>query len=243
VTDPEKIWRQYPNPKEPVQRPSNEDAIVLLVTHFEGDGADEQSASKKTKLIDVLPQVPVPHCALRARIWMLYQERHVERGHEYYDESKQSVTLLRDAEDKRDVDIMSADEVSPAVWSIRLCKEPQCTGEDVLRAKVQPSISGLQNASLGWKVVFTDYGAAVRLIHWLRTHQPEQQRDTGYKFNYPGDIATPYVSLVPVKNNDDDCTKVASITAAIRAYSKRVAARRLGGQRYANAGGQTMSRQ
>ncbi len=54
------------------------------------------------------PRVTVPHCALRARVWMLYEERRVDGGRDRYDESKQSVTLVRDAEDKQDVEIVSA---------------------------------------------------------------------------------------------------------------------------------------
>ncbi len=37
---------------------------------------------------------------------MLYEERKVDKGREFYDEAKQSVTLVRDAEDKQDLDII-----------------------------------------------------------------------------------------------------------------------------------------
>ncbi len=67
VTDPDTIRRHYPG--EPIQR-SSDGPIVLLVTgtHSDEEAAGEQSAGKKMKPIDVLPQVPVLHCALRARV-------------------------------------------------------------------------------------------------------------------------------------------------------------------------------
>ncbi len=64
---------------------------------------------------------------------MLYEERHIDSGRDSYDESKQNVTMVHDAEDKQDVDIVSADEVSPAVWSLKLCENSQCTGDGRLR--------------------------------------------------------------------------------------------------------------
>ena len=243
ITDPDMIWRRYP--QQPVQRPSNEEPIVLLVTPSKNNEAnqtkedeakqtkkneanrtekdeakqtkkdeanqtekdeakqtkDEANQTKKDELaIDVKPQVPVRHCALRARVWMLYEERRVDKGHDRYDESKQSVTLVRDAEDKQDVEVMGADEVSPAVWSIKLCDDLQCTkGEDVLRAKLQDSQEGKASGGKvplsaedeepqgewGRKVVFTDYSTAIKVAHWLRSHRAEQQTLNGYRFNYP----------------------------------------------------------
>ena len=70
LTDPEIIRRRYP--QEPVQRPSDEDPIVLLVTPSEEDGANqtknEEGANETRPAIDVRPRVTVPHCALRARV-------------------------------------------------------------------------------------------------------------------------------------------------------------------------------
>jgi hypothetical protein len=146
--------------------------------------------------ITVLPQIPVPHCALRARVWMLYEERRVDRGRESYDESKQAVTLLREAEDKEDLDVVGADEVSPAVWSLQICDGNKCDGmgDNPLRAR-------LKNGQ--WrKVVFTDYGQAIKLAHWLRTNQKDTIPGSNYTFNYPGNLPN---SLVPVKKMDDEC--------------------------------------
>src|SRR5579871_628947 len=105
VTDPKTIWRRYP--KDAAQRRPDDDPIVLLVTgtHFDGDG-EPAPDDKARPAVDILPEVRVPHCALRARVWMLYEQRHIDKGREAYEESKQDVTLIRDAEDKQDVDIV-----------------------------------------------------------------------------------------------------------------------------------------
>ncbi|MGA8712448.1 MAG: hypothetical protein WB647_05435 [Roseiarcus sp.] len=209
VTDPEMIWKRFPR-DEPLHQ-SAADPIVLLVTgtHFDGDGVAERSdAGNETHpTVDVLPQVPVPHCALRARVWMLYEERRVDSGRASYDESRQAVTLAHDAQDKQDVDIMAADEVSPAVWALKLCTTPKCEDKEerLLKAKVQPDPPGPENPDLWRNVVFTDYGVAIRLAHWLRTHQDGRPPNTSYLFNFPSDSNGAYVSLVPVKTKGDEC--------------------------------------
>ena len=205
VTDPKTIWKRYP--KDPAQHQSDDDPIVLLVTgtHFDGDG--DPAADEKTRpAVDILPEVRVPHCALRARVWMLYEERHIDSGRESNDESKQSVTLVHDAEDKQDVEIVSADEVSPAAWSLKLCENSRCEGDDgrLLRAAALPAAPGPQNALLWRRVVFTDYAAAFRLARWLKTHRTGTPPDTAYRFNYPDADGTA-VSLMPVKADKDEC--------------------------------------
>lgn len=92
---------------------------------------DEASDGKDKPSIDVLPQAPVPHCPLKARVWMLYEQRHIEAGRQFYDESRQRVRFVRDADKKADVEIASADEVSPAVWTLKIC-HGQCdrSGKD-----------------------------------------------------------------------------------------------------------------
>ena len=64
------------------------DDVVLLVTGTKnlGEEASEYDATKVPS-IEVSPQGPVPHCALYARVWMLYEERQiVGDDHRYYDE-------------------------------------------------------------------------------------------------------------------------------------------------------------
>jgi hypothetical protein len=52
---------------------------------------------------------------------MLYEQRHIEAGRKFYDESRQTVRFVRDAEQKVDVEIASADDISPAVWTLKIC--------------------------------------------------------------------------------------------------------------------------
>jgi hypothetical protein len=198
VTDALTIQKQFPKDKSP-RNPMGDD-IVLLVTgsHLDGDVAPSNDDSKQPP-ITVLPQVPVPHCALRARVWMLYEERRVDGGRDAYDESRQTVTLLHEAEDKEDLDIMSADEVSPAVWSIQICDSNKCDGKNN-----RPLQANLKNGN--WRnLVFTDYGQAVKLAHGLRTAQKNTVPGSNLTFNYPGDPPNPKESLVPVKQMDDAC--------------------------------------
>jgi hypothetical protein len=214
VTDPDMIYRQYPGDKDASRPPGA--PIVLLVTHFDQDAADKQSEGDPPKApkqaIDVLPQEPVPPCALRARVWMLYAERKVQGGREFYDESKQSVWLKHDGEDKQDVEIMNADEVSPAIWSLKLCEDAQCKGPDTypLMAMLKTP-NGTQNRTLWRKVVFTDYGVAIRVAHWLRMHQINTPPNTDYRFNFPYDsdsiydAGRRYVTLAPYNATGEMC--------------------------------------
>ena len=197
VTDAQTIRKQFPN--DDARHDTGADDVILLVTgtHFEGDSATSGGAGQQTPTIDVLPQVPVPHCSLKARVWMLYEWREVESGRESYDESKQTVTLQRDAEDKADVEIMSADEVSPAIWSLRKCAQAKCGGEgDALTATVK-------DGDRYRRVVFTDYGVAVKLAHWLRTNKQSTPAGSNYTFNYDAESKE---SLIPVKTMRDECT-------------------------------------
>ena len=101
---------------------------------------------------------------------------------------------------------MAADEVSPAVWALKLCTTPKCEDKEerLLKAKVQPDPPGPENPDLWRNVVFTDYGVAIRLAHWLRT-QDGRPPNTSYLFNFPSDSNGAYVSLVPVKTKGDEC--------------------------------------
>ena len=119
----------------------------------------------------------------------LYEERRVDTGRESYDKSKQAVTLVRDAEAREDVQIMSADEVSPAVWSIQICDALKCDAQNrtPLQAKVSNSKGALRN------IVFTDYGLAVKFAHWLRIAYNNLPPGSNYTFeNYPSETPGSY---------------------------------------------------
>jgi hypothetical protein len=56
---------------------------------------------------------------------MLYEERRIDKGWEFYEESKQEVSFLRKADPPRPAEVVSADDVSPAVWSIQIVPSPE----------------------------------------------------------------------------------------------------------------------
>ena len=81
VTDALTIQKRFPQ-DESHREPMGDDIVLLVTgTHLDEDIAPEDNKrpnsvdNKRPVPISVLPQVPVPHCALRARIWMLYQQR------------------------------------------------------------------------------------------------------------------------------------------------------------------------
>jgi hypothetical protein len=178
-----------------------EDDLVLLVRGTKLDEVSEGDRGKPS--IDVLPQAPVPHCPLKARVWMLYEQRHIDAGRKYYDEAKQTVSLVRDEDQKQDVEIVGADDVSPAVWSLKICVDKCDRDGSDKNLKDNDLQAHVSSGSKPRKLVFTDYGQAVKLAHWLR-HQREGAILSNLKFNYPVS-KFPNASLVPLKNIKNEC--------------------------------------
>ena len=210
ATDPQTIWKRAPEDKDAGSHQDPRGPIVLLVTRFDADGVEGLNGganlSKTAKpILEILPQTPAPHCALRARVWMLYEERRVDSGRERYDEGAQDVTLWHDAEDKQDVQVMSADEVSPAIWSLKLCQDAQCSKASVPLKAMPKTSEGIQDETPWRHVVFTDYGVAIRMAHWLKLNHASSSPYTDYRFNYPSDSGQKYVTLVPERATVDDC--------------------------------------
>lgn len=204
---------------------AKDEDLVLLVTAFHPEDespsppSDVKPSAESEKrqanpAIDVLPLVPVPHCALKARVWMLYEERQVADGtNNFYDESRQDVQLIRAGEDKADVEVMSADEVSPAVWSLKICDTSQCEKEPpkFLQAMAKGKGSKDQKAAgVMRNVVFADYGKAVNVAHWLRNAAPESPDRSNYIFNYPSAAPGSKQALIPFKNTRDECGPAAT---------------------------------
>jgi hypothetical protein len=195
VTDPLKI-QNVRSSEEQHLAAMGKNALVLLVR---GTKLDEMSDGNKDKpSIDVLPQAPIPHCPLKAKVWMLYEQRHIDAGRKYYDEAKQTVSFIRDEDKEQYLDIVGADDVSPAVWSLKLCDGPcDPNGNDpTLQAHVPPNGHPRD-------LVFTDYGQAVKLAHWLR-YQQKGVTLNKLQFGYPVD-GKPRASLVPYKNTKNEC--------------------------------------
>ncbi len=93
------------------------------------------------------------------------------------------------------------------VWSLKLCENPKCDGNHEPRfLKATLSHPVPKSEELWRNVVFADYGVAIRLAHWMRTHPASRPLNTDHQFNYPVDSdKTTYVSLVPFKTTKDEC--------------------------------------
>jgi hypothetical protein len=222
VTDPTVIQRRYPREIDDAEKRRSLEDVVLQVmgVHLEDENGE---LDKDHASITVMPQTPIPHCALRARIWMLYEERQIDEGGQYYEEARQTVKFLRDADQPRDVDFINPDDVSPAVWSIKLVEneatklaENEATKKQKKNGKndatpPQPNVdknqatqvlgAHIKNGSdvgASRELVFTDYAQASKLAHWIRGHKEHQIRHL--IFDYDGRY-----SLVPVKKTHDEC--------------------------------------
>ena len=111
TTDPALIQKHQPDDAKVPNLPIPEINLVVTGVHLEEDG-------KKLEM-NVLPVVPLPHCALRANISALYEQRNVRSGSKFYDESQQDVVFVHDVYNKESVELMGADDVSPFVWAIQ----------------------------------------------------------------------------------------------------------------------------
>jgi hypothetical protein len=178
----------------------NDEDVVLLVAGFRAYDEPAALGGAPESAINVLPQVPVPHCPLKARVWMLFNERRVDDAKDSYIEGDQSVTFLHAAVDKTDVEVMSADEVSPAVWSLRICDTSQCDAEPLKFLKASGKATGVMR-----RVVFTDYGKAVNVANWLRSAQQKTPERSNLTFNYPSAAPNSKQELVPFKNTRNEC--------------------------------------
>ena len=140
------------------------------------------------------PQDILPHCPLIAETWMIYEIRKVEAGANHYLEGLQRVQLIRDGELKQTVEIVPADDIAPAVWSVKrqTAETPPDQAPD-LQAK-------LADGTLA-KVVSTDYAAVARLARWLMAKGPGQPLNGMALSHVPGE------TLVPFKNTRNECGK------------------------------------
>jgi len=197
VTDPLTIQKRFPNDSKMSVR----DDLMLVVTAshlLDEDGKDLEAAKAS---VTVVPQVQLPHCRLLARVWMMYQQREIESGFEFYDESQQTVEISRDVTKPVDVEIMSADDVAP-FWFIRVI-DPKSTEK---HARIPVLGAALEDGEFR-ELAFTDYGQASVLAGWVRRHAGMEIN--GRKFNYQTGT-----SLAPFKKSDDECDRGGKSTMA-----------------------------
>ncbi len=195
VTDPATIYGRKADSR--VQETEKE--LVLLVTQV---NADAPGSGKAKDAIAVLPQPLVPHCPLTANVWMLYEERKIDTGHDHYSEGQQRVTLLRRYDKSKHAVMVPADEVSPAVWSIQIMPDAEKTNPSESVKFVHANVDKGQAREL----VFTDFGMASRLAHVLRLysvdHNGSDKEATlgNLNFDYPKGA-----SFLPFKTSDNEC--------------------------------------
>jgi hypothetical protein len=181
TTDPNRIFEKAAVTKEH-QRP---DEIVLAVT---GLNLDNDPPS-----MDVVPLVPLPHCALKAMVHVTFIQRHISGGRQFYEESLQDVAFLKDQHSQSAVTIAGADDVSPFVWSIQIVPPDEQPDNTWNNSKLHALNARANENGVLRRLVFSDYGRAVKLAHWVRTHAAESLASTPtgsppdkagrYKFN------------------------------------------------------------
>jgi hypothetical protein len=207
LTDQDLIWTGARDDGRGGQNRDGELVLVVTEAHLY-DGAVELDAAKAT--MTAFPQAQLPHCALLAKVWMLYEWREISDGREHYEESRHSVTLHREAEVQENVEIVPADDVSPAVWSIQILSPgpPGPSPLRFLRAHVGPQ--GVER-----ELVFTDHSLASNFAHWARTHAGQEVQHMIFT-NTEGE------SLQPVKVVGDQCAGNLSRAQATAVYRRPV---------------------
>jgi hypothetical protein len=151
----------------------------------------------------VLPQDRLPHCPLKAKVWMLSETRHILTGRNHLQEGQQTVELLRELyEPPDDVEIVPADDISPAVWSILI----RPNDEELAASDKQTYVKAKAKNGSFRQLVFTGHEIASELTHWLKSATPsvDDQKVHLGDLTFDVDVSK---TLVPVKTTKEDCGK------------------------------------
>jgi hypothetical protein len=155
------------------QKMASEELVLIGSNPHLFDGAAALSPAKAS--LDVQPQQPLLHCPLRARVRMQYEKRDILSGRASYDEGKQGVVLVKDASDFDTnnrpgslATIMTADEVSPAIWQIVTKIDTKDGNTEVADPAGQQDIQAGVQGGNPRPLLFTDFGTATQLAHWIR---------------------------------------------------------------------------
>jgi hypothetical protein len=183
LTDPTTIRKSTPEESR-----ENEKLVLRVTGAHLTDGI--KYLGPQDARITVLPEEPLPHCPLKAKVWMLYEKRQIKLGGAHYTEGFQRVELVKDGEAVHAVEIVPADDIAPAVWSIRM-------SENGRSSTLQAKTAGATKRDL----VFTDYVMASQLIHWLKGH-PSTSVNKLQEIEFPDYNGQ---TLVPYKNVHNDC--------------------------------------
>ena len=185
ITDPATIHKTFPNDANEYTT-GGDVALLVTETHLTDNGG--RDLDEDTAAITALPQALLPHCPLLARVWMLYEERHIKDRGEFYDEAHQEVELLRKAEMPKDIEIVPADDVSPAVWRLKLLpgapdqsRTPNANSRTAMQGEMLQGHADEQSPLRD--IVFTDYGQASAMAHWIRYHYKEKIGSLSLNYN------------------------------------------------------------
>jgi hypothetical protein len=185
------------------------DEIVLAVTGLNLDS--------KTPTMDVVPLVPLPHCALKAKVSATYIQRHILKGREFYDEGMHDIQFIESENKIDNVRIVGADDVAPFVWNIQIVP-PNGEPDNNWDKGQRHALTAVTAGGLIRRIVLSDYGRAVKMAHWVRTHPKDKLASTPtgsppeeagkYSFNYGADqfLKDPIgYGLAVIKQTGDEC--------------------------------------
>jgi hypothetical protein len=194
LTDATKIWCKMLNGAGScTPKAEYADRLGLLVTGARFDGPGEPK-------LNVLPQTLLPHCPLKAKVWMLYEMRQITSGRQHVMEGRQQIEISKDAYDAEEVEIVPADDIAPAVWSIKLTD-----GEEMASQKSH-DLAARVGDSNERPLVFTDFLTASELSHWLKdqlANTPAKPPGVG-NMTFPG-LTDAKKRLTPYKYRENDC--------------------------------------
>jgi hypothetical protein len=177
--------------------------------------------------IDVLPQSALPHCPLKAKVWMLYELRTIKSGRRNLLEGLQQVELRQDEFSAETVNIVPADDIAPAVCSIKVtdARAKRPVTDDA------PDLFAQLDKGSARKLAFTDYLTASELAHWLKTQmaagtrgEPRLQKMTFHvdsrKTLTPSNMSRTTASLTPASNRNQIMPIAEMVPATLQKWRK-----------------------
>ena len=199
VTDPALILSTEPG--APNEKDPDDDPVLVVASVHLTDGV--KLLEEKEAKVTILPQNQLRHCALKAKVWMLTETRHIVRGRSHLQEGRHEVNLEQEFyEPPKPVTIVYADDISPAVWSIQA--KPQGLGAGSAATNKPTYVTAKTEHGLNRKLVFTDYTTASELTHWLKAKQRPTGSPSGIRLNELIFDVGPDETLIPTKETKDE---------------------------------------
>jgi hypothetical protein len=142
---------------------------------------------------------------------MLYEFRNIKNGRRNVLEGLQEVELRRGESSPEPVDVVPADDVAPAVWSVKVT---DANATQPITDKALDLFAQIDSGSAR-KLVFTDYLTASELAHWLKRCMAagagSNPRMDKMKMTF---IVDKSKTLTSFKHVTDDCKSAQQMTAS-----------------------------